>query len=143
MNAQAWSPAGSDDQYNYATAVVSVFWPESHYHALVTRWPHLAAQVVGAPWAEHCRQVERNCAFADREGFAVNLVPGNLPDFETFLKLRGVTTPGADDLRAYPDVRDAESAMMSWPPSRTASCWCGSGHRYKQCCRPYGLGSLS
>ncbi|MFC7276054.1 SEC-C metal-binding domain-containing protein [Paractinoplanes rhizophilus] len=110
---------------------------------MVTRWPHLAAEVVGAPWAEHRRQVEQNCAYADRQGFAVNLVPGNLPDFEIFLEHRGITTPSADDLRAYPDVRDAEAVMVAWPPNRSASCWCGSGRRYKQCYRPHGLGSLS
>jgi hypothetical protein len=97
---------------------------------------------LGATWAEHRRQVERNCAFVDREGFTVNLVPAHLHDFEAFLDRRGVTTPAEDDLRAYPDIRDAEAAMAAWPPSRTAACWCRSGRRYKQCCRPHGLGNL-
>jgi hypothetical protein len=30
----------------------------------------------------------------------------------------------------------------NWPPARAAPCRCGPGRKYKQCCRPHGLGSL-
>ncbi|MFC6581654.1 SEC-C metal-binding domain-containing protein [Planomonospora parontospora] len=28
---------------------------------------------------------------------------------------------------------------MPWPPERNDPCWCGSGRKYKQCCRPRGF----
>ncbi|WP_083822385.1 SEC-C metal-binding domain-containing protein [Saccharopolyspora spinosa] len=31
---------------------------------------------------------------------------------------------------------------VPWPPARGATCWCGSGRKYQQCCRPHSLGSL-
>jgi hypothetical protein len=141
MRSPAWSPAGTDGRYRYAAAVMSVFWPESQYQAVTTRWPHLADQL-GGTWDEHRRNVERDCALIEREGLTVNQVAAKLHDFEAFLTRRGLTTPNENDLLAYPDVRDATAAMVAWPPDRTAACWCGSARKYKQCCRPHGLGSL-
>ncbi len=141
VKSPAWSPAGTVGRYAYATAALSVFWPESQFHALIARWPHLAREV-GASWDEHRRTVERYCAVIEREGLAVNQVPADLRDFVAFLVGRDVTTPSRDDLLAYPDVHNASTAWAAWPPDRTARCWCGSGRKYKQCCRPYGLGSL-
>jgi hypothetical protein len=35
-----------------------------------------------------------------------------------------------------PDLRTvAPAAMTAWPPERNARCWCGSGAKYKRCCR--------
>jgi uncharacterized protein YecA (UPF0149 family) len=48
-----------------------------------------------------------------------------------------------DDLAAYPDLRTVTKPLVSWPPARTATCWCGSGRSYKQCCRRHGLGTLA
>jgi uncharacterized protein YecA (UPF0149 family) len=141
MRSPAFSPAGTHGRYAYATAVLSVFWPESQYRALIARWPHLADEV-GGSWDEHRRNVERYRAVVEREGLAVNQVAADLRDFEAFLAARRVTTPTKDDLTAYPDARDASAVWVAWPPDRTAACWCGSGRKYKQCCRPYGLGSL-
>jgi hypothetical protein len=136
-----WAPAGSDGTYQYSTAALSVFWPEAEYAKLAARWPHLTAHV-GATWDEHRHQVERHCALVDRDGHAVNQLRGDFGDLEEFLTGIGITSPTADDLRAYPDLQTATTAMASWPPARTAPCWCGSGHKYKRCCRPHGLGTL-
>jgi uncharacterized protein YecA (UPF0149 family) len=140
MTSAAWSPAGSDSRY--AKTALSVFWPESQHRAVLARWPHLADQL-GATWDQHRVQVERYCALILREGLAVNQAAADLRDFEAFLARRGVGTPGEQDLLGYPDLRDATTAMVAWPPNRTAPCWCGSGRKYKQCCRPHGLGTLS
>lgn len=142
MRTAAWSPAGADGRYSYETAVVVPFWPEPQHRALIGRWPHLADRM-GATWDEHRRRIERYCALAERDTrMAVNQVSVDLGGFEAFLARRGVTTPTGDDLNAYPDVRHATARFSAWPPDRTAACWCGSGRKYKQCCRPYGLGIL-
>lgn len=136
-----WTPAGSDQDYRYSAAALSVFWPENEHAKLIERWPFLAAAVADN-WDEHRRQAERNCASIERAGYAVNQFAGNFGDLEDSLKDRNVTTPSAADLAAYPDVSFAADAMTAWPPDRTAACWCGSGRKYKQCCRRHGLGTL-
>ncbi|HET8660576.1 MAG TPA: SEC-C domain-containing protein [Micromonosporaceae bacterium] len=137
----AWSPAGSRKGYRHDVTTLSVFWPEPQYQAVTARWPHLVEHL-GATWDEHRQRIERHCALVSREGVGVNQLPADVPGFEAFLAGRRVRRPGEDDLFAYPDLRDVTTAMVPWPPDRTAPCWCGSGRRYKQCCRRYGLGTL-
>jgi hypothetical protein len=141
MNDADWSPVGSDGTYRYATASLSVFWPEEEFRVLIARWPHLAAHV-GATWDEHRRRVERHCTLVEEAGLRVQQLPGDVRGFEAFLAVRRVGIPGKDDLDAYPDLRTFTIPMTSWPPARTAPCWCGSGRKYKQCCRRHGLGTL-
>jgi uncharacterized protein YecA (UPF0149 family) len=129
-----------DDTYLYSATVLSVFWPEAEHEKLIARWPRLAAEV-GATWDEHRQEVERHCVFVTQHGHSVSQFAGDVAGFEAFLRDRRVTKPSADDLRAYPDMR-TQPAMIQWPPARTSPCWCGSGRKYKQCCRPHGLGSL-
>jgi hypothetical protein len=126
--------------YHYSTTTLSVFWPRAEHAKLIARWPRLAAEV-GTTWDEHRQQVERHCAFVTRAGHGVNQTPGNVADLEAFLRDKRVRKPSAEDLLAYPDLR-TQPAMTPWPPARTATCWCGSGRKYKQCCRPHGLGTL-
>jgi hypothetical protein len=135
-----WTPVGQDGAYGYSATALAVFWPQTEHAKLIARWPHLATEV-GKTWDEHRRQVERHCAFIDRTGHSVSQTPGDIAHFEAFLRDKRISDPSSDDLHAYPDLR-TQPTMMAWPPARTAACWCGSGRRYKQCCRPHGLGSL-
>jgi uncharacterized protein YecA (UPF0149 family) len=136
----SWSPVGGHDTYQYSATTLSVFWPEAEHGKLIARWPRLAAEV-GATWDEHKKQIERHCAFVERAGHKVNQVSGDVAGFEAFLEDRRVTRPSSQDLHAYPELR-TQLTMVPWPPARTAPCWCGSGRKYKQCCRPHGLGAL-
>jgi hypothetical protein len=95
MSEAGWSPAGSDGTYQYATAALSVFWPEEQFRILVARWPHLAARV-GATWDEHRRRVEQHRAFLDQEGLRFQQLPGDVSSLVTFLAARKVTKPGDD-----------------------------------------------
>jgi uncharacterized protein YecA (UPF0149 family) len=135
-----WSPVGRDDTYNYSATALSGFWPQAEHAKLVARWPHLATEV-GETWDEHRQRVERHCALVSRAGHEVNQTAGEVSGFETVLRDNSVDDPASDDLLGYPDLR-AQPAMVPWPPARTAACWCGSGRKYKQCCRPHGLGTL-
>ncbi len=74
-------------------------------------------------------------------GQTVTQTAGDLADPTAFLQDRRITEPSAQDLLTYPDLR-THPAMVSWPPARTAPCWCGSSRKYKQCCRPHSLGTL-
>lgn len=141
MSNVTWAPVASDGTYRYEAMALAVFWPEPEYHAVIARWPQLVEQL-GATWDEHRRIVERQCAFIERDGLGVCQLPADLRGFSAFLAKKKVKTPGTEDLLAYPDLRDVTISMTAWPPARTAACWCGSGRKYKQCCRPYGLGTL-
>ncbi|HKS44451.1 MAG TPA: SEC-C domain-containing protein [Amycolatopsis sp.] len=139
-NNASWSAVGADDTYHYSATVLSVFWPETEHQKLLARWPHLAAEV-GTTWDEHRQQIERHCALVSRAGHGVNQTPGDVSGFEAFLQDKHINHPASEDLRGYPDLR-TQPAMVPWPPARTAACWCDSGRKYKQCCRPHGLGTL-
>lgn len=141
MSSEGWAPAGFDGTYEYSTATLFVFWPQAEHAELLSRWPQLADHV-GATWDEHRQRIERDCAFVERAGHEVNQLPGNTDDLAAFFAGRGITNPSADDLLSYPDAQAAKLAMTRWPPARTVTCWCGSGRKYKHCCRPHGLGSL-
>jgi hypothetical protein len=135
-----WTPVGRDGAYHYSATALAVFWPATEHGKLIARWPHLTAEV-GATWDEHRRQVERHCALITQAGHGVSQTPGDIAGFEAFLGDKRISTPSAEDLRAYPDLR-TQPTMVAWPPARTSACWCGSGRKYKQCCRPHGLGTL-
>jgi hypothetical protein len=135
-----WGRVGADDRYHYSATVLSVFWPETEHRKLLARWPHLAA-AVGTNWDEHRRLVERHCELISRAGHRISQTPGDLCDLEAFLQDKHINDPTSDDLLDYPDLR-TRPTMLPWPPARTAACWCGSGRKYKQCCRPHGLGTL-
>ncbi|MGH3630908.1 MAG: SEC-C domain-containing protein [Sciscionella sp.] len=136
----AWQPCGFDGEYQYSTVSMLTFWPEPEYAILVTRWPYLLDHV-GTTWDEHRRTLERNSAFAMQQGLTVGHASADVAGFEAFLAERNVQLPSAADLHAYPEFR-SNPALRPWPPARTEPCWCGSGRKYKQCCRPHGLGSL-
>ena len=135
-----WRPVGTDDAYRYSATALSVYWPEAEHRRLIERWPHLVCEV-GATWDEHRNQIERHCALVERAGHTVNQASGSVSGFEAFLAERHVTKPSRSDLQAYPDLQ-TQPTMLSWPPPRTGPCWCGSGRKYKQCCRPHGLGRV-
>ena len=140
VNDASWSPVAADDTYQYSATILAVFWPPAEHRKLITRWPRLTAEV-GATWDEHRQKVERHCALVERAGHTVKQAPGDVAGFAAFLEDLRVTEPTSQDLLAYPDLRTGPR-MVSWPPARTAACWCGSGRKYKQCCRPHGLGTL-
>lgn len=103
------------------------------------------AAVGRAPWGELGRAppTHRTGLCPHRQGgLAVNQIAGQADDFAAFLARRGATRPDDDDLHTYPALHDATAQMAAWPPDRTGPCWCGSRRKYKQCCRPHGLGML-
>jgi hypothetical protein len=139
MSSAAWTPVGSDGTYRYSATALSVFWPEPEYRAVIARSPHLSAHL-GATWDEHRQRTEQHCAVMDRHELRVNQFAADVASFERFLAAKSVATPSEEDLQAYPDMRTVTTALAAWPPAHYASCWCGSGRKYKKCCRPHGQG---
>ncbi|MDN5748631.1 MAG: SEC-C domain-containing protein [Pseudonocardia sp.] len=142
MSDAGWSALGVDGTHRYeAAALFGVLARGGVPHPHRAMAPVLTAQV-GATWDEHRQRVERYCASVQQAGLPVQQLPADVNGFVAHLAANRVTTPGEDDLADYPDLRTATLPLESWPPARTEPCWCGSGRKYKQCCRRHGLGTL-
>jgi hypothetical protein len=126
------------DPQSKAPVALAVFWPAPEHEAMTARWPQLAA-FLGTTWDECRRGTERYCVLVADNGLRTALLPGDAAGFEAFLAATGIGEPSQRDLLTYPDLRTIDrSCMTSWPPASKAACWCGSGARYKRCCRPRG-----
>jgi tetratricopeptide (TPR) repeat protein len=112
-------------------AVASVlFWPRADHARAVSTWPTLKDDL-GADWEEHRTSVERALARAEDPTYAV-------ADFDTFAARTRGLPPIGTTLSSY--LRSA-GVTGTWPPSLGDACWCGSGQKYKRCCRPRSLSS--
>jgi hypothetical protein len=125
-----------DQSQSDASVALAVFWPEPQYRAAIARWPGLAA-LLGSTWDECRARTQGYCLLVDGHGLRIMQVPGDAAGLGEHLAAAGVAQPSERDLAAYPDLRTvAPAAMTAWPPERNARCWCGSGVKYKRCCRP-------
>ena len=124
-----------DRSQSDAPVALAVFWPEPQYRAAIARWPELVA-LLGSTWDECRARTQRYCLQVDGHGLRVLQVVGDAAGLGEHLAAEGVARPSERDLAAYPDLRTvAPAAMTVWPPERNARCWCGSGAKYKRCCR--------
>lgn len=116
-----------------AAEVRSLFWQRPEWLAASTRWPDVFG--VGDDPTDYHRSLEtRFCALAARGVQRITLVPGSVDQLERFASRTGGAVADEMTRRAYLDARAAEGATIGWPPPRNASCWCGSGSKYKKCC---------
>jgi uncharacterized protein YecA (UPF0149 family) len=90
---------------------------------------------------EHRQRTERHCELMDRAELRISQLAADVSSFEQFLAAKDIRSPSPQDL-LYPDMRTIATAMAPWPPARNAACWCGSGRKYKKCCRPHGLNTV-
>ena len=100
-----------------------LFFPRAEFDQVIAEWPALA-EVYGGDWDEHRARLERELvrlAGAGRTGL-------------TLLRGSAAGLKGQEgDRAAYAKQLTGE---VPWPPERNAPCWCGSGSKYKKCCRP-------
>lgn len=113
--------------------VAVLFWPEQAFDRLVRRWPALTGDV-GSDWEQHRtrveqRLVEQSQSSATRRAVFACSVDGLVRHAEDI---------GADptDEAVQQSYARSTLAAVAWPPARNTACWCGSGHKYKQCCLP-------
>ena len=107
-----------------------LLWPKDDHRQAVATWPMLKDEL-GADWDEHRTSVERALARAEDPTYGV-------ADYRAFAARTRGLPPIGTTLSAY--LRSLPVAG-TWPPVRGAACWCGSGQRYKHCCRPRRLGT--
>ncbi len=125
---------------------VGLTWiPEAEYAAALELWPQLYAD--GGPAAgpdgprshrDYCRAAEGHFApYVDPSGRSeLVIVPLRVEPYLTWCTEQGLD-PGESGTRAHYAAERArlDGDLIPWPPSRNQECWCGSGRRYKHCCR--------
>ncbi|MFC4020223.1 SEC-C metal-binding domain-containing protein [Micromonospora sp. GCM10011542] len=116
-----------------------LFWPRPEYDALLVRWPALG-DTYPPGWDEHRAQVEQALVTAAEQGATdLGVVAGSVAGLATFAEQEGGDPTDPDTLDDYADAL-SEAAPTPWPPGRNDACWCGSGSKYKKCCRPRSRG---
>ncbi|WP_154814621.1 SEC-C domain-containing protein [Actinophytocola xinjiangensis] len=104
-----------------------LFWPKSEHTRAVATWPTLKDDL-GADWDDHRTLVERALSRADTPTYGI-------ADHNAFAVRTKGLPPIGTTLSSY--LRTLPVAG-TWPPEGGAACWCGSGQRYKRCCRTRG-----
>lgn len=104
-----------------------LFWPKSEHTRAVATWPTLKDDL-GVDWDDHRTMVERALSRADTPTYGI-------ADHNAFAARTKGLPPIGTTLSSY--LRSLPVAG-TWPPEGGAACWCGSGQRYKRCCRTRG-----
>lgn len=130
------------------TSVAWAWLPASEYADAVQHWPDLAdAELLRddagrlVDHREYCRRMERRLREASDAGIrGVQVAPIRWADFNGWL---AEARPDEDDLAVlraqYAAALGSDrTQVISWPPRRNESCWCGSDRKYKKCCAAPG-----
>lgn len=114
-------------------AVRTLFWPTGELAAAATRWPD---QTSGTDLQTYHRQLEsRLRTFSERGAPSITLVPGSVSGLQQFADLIRADATDPTTRHAYMNSQVAQGQSIAWPPARNTRCWCGSGVKYKKCCR--------
>jgi Tfp pilus assembly protein PilF len=111
-------------------------WPDEDVPLVQERWPQLLPRSVDL--AEYRRNREHRARqFSDDGARRVFLVPGELSEYERYAAHEGVAPVPPHTLTTYTQALHAQhpEGESAWPPPRNGPCWCGSGAKYKKCCR--------
>lgn len=112
----------------------ALFWPRADHERVIGSWPELGEEV-GGDWDTHRAITERVLTQAGEAGAVPLLL---VSTYESFAPHAGAH-PTAATLDGYLRKCAGEVDIAGWPPERNAPCWCGSGQKYKRCCRPRGF----
>jgi tetratricopeptide (TPR) repeat protein len=110
-----------------------LFWPRPEIPRAHDRWPQLVQHA-------DIDTIVRDRELGNRElseaGISrMTMVPLTVAKLTEFAARTGADPEDGTTRRACLDEIANEGGGISWPPSRNAPCWCGSGAKYKKCCR--------
>ncbi|MFE9443508.1 tetratricopeptide repeat protein [Streptomyces sp. NPDC006602] len=112
----------------------ALFWPESEFTRLPTRWPVLGEAYAG-DHKDHISRVEGILRGLSEEGEPhLGIAQGSVSDFEEFTRAEGLSPQDGDTRARYAADLAARGKAKAWPPPRNSPCWCGSSRKYKKCC---------
>lgn len=107
-------------------------WPFPEFTLAQQRWPDLLDPNVSfEQYRARTESYSREIAAA---GTTIQLVDARVPEMQAYAEGVGGSIADPDVRRAYLDHQVQHGQVGAWPPGRNASCWCGSGTKYKRCC---------
>ncbi|MDW4898332.1 SEC-C domain-containing protein [Streptomyces californicus] len=112
--------------------VAVLHWPADELRELLTAYPELTEEYVDH--ATHLNHVEAALRDLHAAGAPnLGIVTGTVPSYEAFAASEATPPATPDLLPQYATTLAARGRATPWPPSRTATCWCGSGETYGGC----------
>ncbi|MFR9797433.1 SEC-C domain-containing protein [Streptomyces sp. MS06] len=112
--------------------VAILHWPAEELAELVADHPALAAEYPS--YEEHLATTERSLRELAASGTQnLGIVTGTVPSYEAFAASEGSAPADATLLPQYATTLASRGRAVSWPPQRSAKCWCGSGQSYGDC----------
>ncbi|MCC0574807.1 SEC-C domain-containing protein [Streptomyces californicus] len=112
--------------------VAVLHWPADELRELLTAYPELTEEYVDH--ATHLNHVEAALRDLHAAGAPnLGIVTGTVPSYEAFAASEATPPATPDLLPQYATTLAARGRAIPWPPSRTATCWCGSGETYGEC----------
>ena len=119
--------------------VAFAWFPAGEYEQALTRWPGLtepgSSAEGGRPHADYCRALQaRLTEAADAGATSLRIAPIRIDALMAWCAERGVDPDDARADYAADLARTSPDQVITWPPGRNATCWCGSTRKYKKCC---------
>ncbi|MFJ6492365.1 SEC-C domain-containing protein [Streptomyces californicus] len=112
--------------------VAVLHWPADELRELLTAYPELTEEYVDhATHLNHVEAALRDLHVAGAPNLGI--VTGTAPSYEAFAASEATPPATPDLLPQYATTLAARGRATPWPPSRTATCWCGSGETYGEC----------
>jgi tetratricopeptide (TPR) repeat protein len=121
-----------------AGEVRTLFWQVEELREATRRWPDVFGGEGVADGTYHATLEGRWRELAQRGVARLTLVPGTADGLARFAEDTGGDPGDSGTRRGYMDQLVAAGVGIAWPPARNGGCWCGSGVKYKKCCRPAG-----
>ena len=113
-----------------------LFWPQAELGELLERWPELADSYTPG-WDEYRGALERTLvSWSDSGSTELGLLPGSVAELVGYAARHDGDPADLEIRSAYANHAQRHRLPSAWPPERNAPCWCGSGVKYKKCCRP-------
>jgi hypothetical protein len=114
-----------------------LWWPEPDYGRLVRQLPELA-DLLGQPWRRHTGRVQAalTARALSAPGETLTLTAAETGQFVTFIERVRADPLAPATMTAFAGRMAGHRPPAAWPPQGRAACWCGSGRRYRDCCRP-------
>jgi hypothetical protein len=120
-----------------AREIKTLFWQVEELREAAQRWPDVFGGE-GSHDTYHATLEGRWRELAQRGVARLTLVPGTADGLARFAEDTGGDPGDSGTRRGYMDQLVAAGIGIAWPPARNGGCWCGSGVKYKKCCRAAG-----
>ncbi|MBG0854962.1 SEC-C domain-containing protein [Streptomyces spinoverrucosus] len=112
--------------------VAILHWPKAELTELLTAYPSLTSEYPSHE--DHLSTIEASLRELSASGTPnLGVVTGTVPSYEAFAASEGTTPADATLLPQYATTLAARGRAVTWPPERTAVCWCGTDRTYGDC----------